>query len=322
MVLLSLVFIGLLLLTFTVVMITTRSSAADRTVKIRVADIQGPARVMFSGHGVAELFKPTQLSEVDWLNRFLQRGDMFRNIKRLAAQAQSSWSVPLVLGISGGCGISGFAISCFLLPEMTAAIAVGATSLSLPFLYLKLLRARRLKRFNQALPDALDLMTRALRAGHSISAAIEIVGLEAAEPVRGEFREVYRQQKFGSPLRDSLRALADRVPSHDLHFAITALLVQKETGGDLVDTLDRTAAVVRDRIRIQGDVQTHTAQGRLTGWILEGLPIVMFFLINAANHNYARLLVEDPVGRKLLYAGAGAMLLGILLIRKIVNIKV
>ena len=139
-------------------------------------------------------------------------------------------------------------------------------------------RANRLKRFNQALPDALDLITRALRAGHSISAAIEIVGQEAVEPVRAEFREVSRRQNFGLPHREALLELASRVPSQDLQFVITAMLVQKETGGNLVDTLERTAAVVRDRMRIQGEVRTYTAQGRMTGYILGALPIIMFFL--------------------------------------------
>jgi tight adherence protein B len=119
-----------------------------------------------------------------------------------------------------------------------------------------------------------------------------------------------------------LLELAARVPSQDLQFVVTAMLVQKETGGNLVETLERTAAVVRDRIRIQGEVRTYTAQGRMTGWILSALPIIMFFLINLANHDYARVLIEDPTGRKLIYAGASGMVLGGIMIRKIVNIKV
>ncbi len=252
----------------------------------------------------------------------LQRWNVFHRLRLLASQAESSWSVPVVLAISAGCGGTGFAISYYYLHELIVAIVVGLAALFLPLAYLNLLRGRRLKRFNQALPDALDLITRALRAGHSISAAIEIVGQEAAEPVRTEFREVYRRQNFGLPHREALLELASRVPSQDLQFVITAMLVQKETGGNLVETLDRTAAVVRDRIRIQGEVRTYTAQGRMTGYILGALPIIMFFLINLANHGYAHVLVEDPTGRKLIYAGAAGMVLGGLMIRKIVNIKV
>jgi tight adherence protein B len=322
MILLGLVFLVVLILTFTVVMILTRPTATDRAIEGRIAGIQAASQGIFLGEGVPEIFKSTQLSEIGWLDVLLQRWNVFHKLRLLASQAESSWSVPVLLAISAGCAGAGFAISYYYLGEWIIASVAGLVSLFLPLVYLNVLRGRRLKRFNQALPDALDLITRALRAGHSISAAIEIVGQEAAEPVRTEFREVYRRQNFGLPHREALLELASRVPSQDLQFVITAMLVQKETGGNLVETLDRTAVVVRDRIRIQGEVRTYTAQGRMTGYILGALPIIMFFLINLANHGYARVLVDDPTGRKLIYAGAAGMVLGGLMIRKIVNVKV
>ncbi len=165
-------------------------------------------------------------------------------------------------------------------------------------------------------------MTRALRAGHSISAAIEIVAEEGTEPLRSEFRQVYKQQNFGLPNREALLQLARRVPSPDLRFVVTAMLVQKETGGNLVDILDRAAFVLRDRLRIQGEVGIYTAQGRLTGWILTLLPFVMFVLINCANPGYTSVLLKDPMGRKLTYIGICMIGIGGVIIRKIVNIKV
>jgi tight adherence protein B len=322
MVLLCVVFILILGLTFSVVMLLTRPSPTDRTIEERVAGIRAASAGIFVGEAVPEILKRTRLSEIGWLDRLLQHWNVSHRIRRLASQAESPWSVPVVLAVVGGCAIAGFAISYYYLADSIASLVVALASGFLPFTYLHMRRAKRMKRFNQALPDALDLITRALRAGHSVSAAIEIVGQEAAEPVRTEFREVYRQQNFGLPHREALLELASRVPSQDLQFVVTAMLVQKETGGNLVDTLDRTAAVVRDRIRIQGEVRTYTAQGRLTGYILGALPIIMFFLINMANHDYARVLVDDPTGRKLIYTGATAMVLGGLVIRKIVNIKV
>ncbi len=322
MVLLCLVFAVVLVLTFTAVMIVTRPSAMDRSIQARMAGIQAVSSNFFGSEGVPDILKSTQLSEIDWLDKLLTNWNVSHKIKVLATQAECSWSVPLIFSISGGCGVVAFAILHYYLSEFMASTIVGIAALSLPFLYLKVRRANRLKRFNLALPDALDLITRALRAGHSISAAIEIVGQEAVEPVRSEFLEVSRQQNFGLPHRESLLELATRVPSQDLQFVVTAMLVQKETGGNLVETLERTAAVVRDRIRIQGEVRTYTAQGRMTGWILSALPIIMFFLINLANHDYARVLIEDPTGRKLIYAGATGMILGGIMIRKIVNIKV
>ncbi len=216
----------------------------------------------------------------------------------------------------------GFLVSYFWFPDLVVCVVLGILFSALPMFVLQFKRARRLRRFNMALPDAIDLVCRALRAGHSLSAAIEIVGQEAAEPVRTEFREVYRQQNFGLPHRDALLQLARRVPSNDLQFVVTAMLVQKETGGNLVDILERTVAVVRDRMRIEGEVRIYTAQGRLTGVILSLLPIIMFFLINMADHTYAKVLLDDPLGRKLIYTGLGLMTVGGLVIRKIVNVKV
>ena len=322
MILLCLVFTMVLVLTFSVVMLLTRPTATDRAIENRIAAIPGALQGVFLGECVPEIFKRTQLSEIDWLDKLLQHWNLSHKIRLLASQGDTSWSVPVVLAISGGCGVAGFAISYYYLPELIASIAAGLVSVFLPFACLHMRRANRLKRFNQALPDALDLITRALRAGHSVSAAIEIVGQEAAEPVRGEFREVYRQQNFGLPHREALLELANRVPSQDLRFVVTAMLVQKETGGNLVEALERTAAVVRDRIRIHGEVRTYTAQGRLTGYILSALPIIMFFLISLANRDYARVLIDDPTGRKLIYAGASGMVLGAWMIRRIVNIKV
>ena len=146
------------------------------------------------------------------------------------------------------------------------------------------------------LADAIELIARALRAGHSMGSAIEIVAEQSAEPLGSEFAIVFQQQKFGIPFRDALLQLGDRVPSKDLHFLITAILVQKETGGDLTEMLDRTTRVIRERIRIEGEIRTYTAQGRLTGWILSCLPIVMLVLINLITPGYSHILFHDPTG--------------------------
>jgi tight adherence protein B len=191
-----------------------------------------------------------------------------------------------------------------------------------PLLVLRFQRVRRLREFNRHLPEAIDLMSRALRAGHSVQAAIEIIGEEAPEPVRTEFREVYRQQNFQLPAREALVQLAQRVPLPELNFVVTAMLLQKETGGNLVEVLDRTTAVIRERLRIQGEIRIYTAQGRMTGWILSLLPVVMFFLISFTNRGYTSVLLEDPTGRKLVLGGLALMAVGGFAIRNIVNVKV
>ena len=317
------VFSCILALTFSVLFFMTRPTAEDRTIEARVSGMQvGTANDIYLGEGLPEFLKHTKLSKINWLDKLLQRWNLAHELQLLLAQAESSWSVPKVLASSAASAALGFAIFYYWLPEAAVSVVIAILFAALPFFLLHAKRARRMRRFDQALPDAIELITRALRAGHSVGASIEIVGEEAPEPVRSEFREVYRQQNFGLPQREALLQLSRRMPTDDLRFVITAMLVQKETGGNLVDILDRTVAVIRERLRIEGEVRIYTAQGRLTGVILALLPLVMFFLINVANHNYARVLLEDPLGRQLIYTGLTAMVLGGLVIRKIVNVKV
>lgn len=316
-------FIFFAVVTFAVVVFFTRPSATARVVERRLAGVRTAGNpVVAGGDGSAEFLKQTILSEIKWLNQVLERWGMAHKISVLLVQAESPWSVSTVLLASGSLGLMGFAIVRFWLADLLPGLIAGALAAALPILVLRAKGARRLRRFNQKLPAALDLMARALRAGHSVGAAIEIVAQEGGEPLRSEFREVYKQQSFGLPQRDALLQLGRRVPSADLQIVITAMLVQKETGGNLVDILERTTAVLRDRMRIQGELRIKTAQGRLTGWILCLLPVVMFVLISLANPGYSDVLVHDPVGRKLTYAGIGMMALGGLMIRKIVRIKV
>jgi tight adherence protein B len=162
----------------------------------------------------------------------------------------------------------------------------------------------------------------ALRAGHSINAAIEMVSREVPDPVGTEFRRTFEEQNFGLPMREAMTNLATRVPLTDVQFVVTAILVQKETGGNLVEILEKTSTVLRERLRLKGQLSIYTAQGRLTGWILAGFPFFLFVGLNIVNPNYGRILLDDPFGRTLIYAGLALMLIGGYIIRKIVNVKV
>jgi tight adherence protein B len=165
-------------------------------------------------------------------------------------------------------------------------------------------------------------MARCLMAGHSMGSSIEMVAEQAPEALASEFVQVFQQQRLGLHFRDALLQLGSRVPSRDLQFLITAILVQKETGGDLTEILARASHVIRERVRIQGEVETRTAQGRLTGWILGLMPLVMLALINIISPGYSDILFHDPLGQDLLYAGAVLILVGAVIIRKIVNVQV
>ncbi|HEY4899513.1 MAG TPA: type II secretion system F family protein [Terriglobales bacterium] len=316
------IFIGLATLTFGVVMLLTRPTKSDRAARVRIAGVQRQSKPTVGGPETQEFLKNTSLSGFARLDRLLQRFRAAHELALLLAQAESTWNVSSVLISSAGLGLMSFAIVRYWIPDLLPSLVAGAAATVIPVLVLRLKRNRRLDKFNRNLPEALDLMSRSLRAGHSVSAAIEIVAEEGTEPLRTEFARVHQQQALGLPNRDALLQLGRRVPSIDLQVLITAMLVQKETGGNLVEILERTAAVLRDRLRIQGDVRIHTAQGRLTGAILCLLPFVLYVLINLANPGYTRVLIEDPVGRKITYAGIGMITIGGLLIRKIVRIKV
>jgi tight adherence protein B len=316
------IFLLVLLLSFAVVMLLTRPSTAERVIEGRITRLRGAGEADLQEDDPEQLIKRTRLGTMPWLDELLQSIRLAQRVQLLIVQAESSWNVGTVLCSSGALAIAGFAVGYYELPNLWyAPLPALAFGLS-PFLYLRWQRARRLRAFNRYLPEAIDLMARALRAGHSVAAAIEIVAEESPEPVRSEFREVYRQQNFGLPARDALMQLGQRIPLAELNFVVTAMLLQKETGGNLVEVLDRTAGVIRERLRIEGEIRIYTAQGRMTGWILSLLPVAMFFLLSLANRAYCRVLVEDPTGRKLVLAGLGLMLIGGLAIRKIVNVRV
>ena len=260
-----------------------------------------------------------------WSDRVGERVKSCRlgeSLERLLVQSGSGFSIGKVLMVSAGLGCGAGAATQWWLGFGMLSLMAAALSGVGPCGYLLVQRSRRVARFNAGLADAIDLMARALRAGHSMASTIEVIAQQSPEPLAGEFARCFQQQKFGIPFRDALLAMGERVPSDDLQFLITAVLVQKETGGDLTDILDRTTAVIRDRVRIQGEVSTKTAQGRLTGWILSGLPIVLLILINIITPGYSHVLFCDPVGQKLLMAGGGLILLGGFIIGKIVDIRV
>jgi tight adherence protein B len=241
---------------------------------------------------------------------------------RLIKQSGRNWSVGAVTASSAiAGGISFWIASLFIdIIAIDAAIAVGVAVA--PYIYLYILREIRFKQFSNLLPEAVDLMSRGLRAGHSISAVLEMVGNEIAEPIGSEFRGLQGEQSLGLPMRDSLRNLVERVPISDLRFLATAILLQKESGGNLAQILDKTSNVLRERARLRGQLAIYTAQGRITGYILGAAPFIMFGIISLVNHNYEKPLFTDPFGIKMLYFGLGMMVIGILAIRKIIDIEV
>jgi tight adherence protein B len=224
------------------------------------------------------------------------------------------WIAVLALGA--------YVFVAFFYNQAIFGIFVGLFAASLPILFVAWKRYRRLAQFEEHFPETLDLIGRAVRAGHAFTTGLEMVSKESAEPVAGEFRATFEEQNFGLPLRDALLNLTERVPLIDVRLFVTALLVQKETGGNLAELLDELARVIRERFKIYRDVRVRTAQGKLTALVLIALPLVMLVVMRILNPSYVAVLFTDPVGPKLLGAAALMQVLGALVIWKIVHIEV
>jgi len=320
--LLTITFLLTLSISFTILMRSMRATASSKSAQVRLTTIRHSIQAQKSGTSGAELEAAGEENFLARLDILLERYPFGKKLKVLLLHADSSMSMGgIVLGSAGaalGCGLLGYFFTHMFLLAAAATVA-GAL---IPYVLLRMKRDRRLKNFNTALPDAIDLMARALRAGHSMNSSIEMIAEQSPEPLASEFVQVFKQQRLGLHFREALMQMGSRIPSKDLQFLITAILVQKETGGDLTETLDRTTHVIRDRIRIQGEVRTHSAQGRMTGWILGLLPVIMLVLLNIASPGYSSVLFHDPTGQKLLYTGGVLIVLGGLVIRKIVDVQV
>jgi tight adherence protein B len=191
-----------------------------------------------------------------------------------------------------------------------------------PYMFLLQKRKRRFRRIAEQLPEAIDLMSSGLRAGQALASAVETVAKEAGDPLASEFRRAAVEQSFGLPFRDAMLNLRSRTPVADLQFLVAAILVQKETGGNLAQILDKTSRMIRERIRVAGEMRIRTAQGRITGWALCLLPFVMFIGMNLLHPGYGRVLFENPLGRKMLTYSAVLMVIGMFVIRRIVHVRV
>jgi tight adherence protein B len=253
------------------------------------------------------------------LAEFLSR---FRQIKQLFVQADTSLTPSKFCLISGFMGFAGavVAVVAGLNAAWTPAFFILAAFL--PLMWLLFRRRRRLKMFGKQLPDALELIARALRAGHSLGAGFNLVAQEMTAPISVEFQRCYEEQNLGISLDEALKGLTERVPNLDLKFFCTALVLQRQTGGDLAEILDKIGNLVRERFRIWGQVQALTGEGRLSGIVLLALPPVLFATVYYLNPDYVMVLFTDPIGKKMLAGGVVMQFLGALVIRKIVNIKV
>jgi len=262
------------------------------------------------------------LSSIPWLNQRLLKFELTPYLRRMMSQADLNWSAGRLLVLCA----AGFVIPTYALLETTGnsllAFASGAVLGLLPFGFVLVKRHRRFSSFEKNLPEALDLMVSGLRAGHSLLAAMALVARECPQPVGGEFKICFEEQNYGLEMKAALESLIVRVPLQDLKITTTAILIQKESGGNLAEVLDKTAYVIRERFRLKRQIMVHTAQGRLTGLILTLLPIVLGVGIYFVDPGMISILWHRDIGIKLMWAAAGLIVLGGFVIWKIVDIDV
>ena len=202
------------------------------------------------------------------------------------------------------------------------ALLAAALAALLPFLYVRRKAARRLRQFEEQFPDCLEFISRSMRAGHAFSVSLDLVHREYSEPLAGEFRRAFEEQNLGQPLEIVLRKLGQRMPSMDVHFFVSAVLMQRRTGGNLAELLDRLAQLIRERFKLRARVRAISAMGIMSGRVLAAIPVAVAALMLIVNRPYVRFFVEDPVGHQLLAGALGLQLVGYLIIRKIVTIEV
>lgn len=308
----------ILILSFGVLIYFLRPSSAEVAVQQHLDGINVGRTTSATGTIVRE----QKFSSNAWLEEVLQDLPGAFSLSRLIKQAGKKWQVGNVLLLSLLLLFVGWGLASLVIQNILLGICVGVVLGLTPYIYLYIVRAVRFRQFGNLLPEAVDLMARGLRAGHAVTAVLEMVGREVAEPVATEFRTLHEEQALGLSMRDAMVNLVDRVPLDDVRFLTTAVLLQKETGGNLAQILDKTAAVMRERARLRGQLRIYTAQGRITGWILCCMPFVMFTVLSLVNKKYESILFTDPTGQHLLYFGLIMMVIGVLVIRKIIDVKV
>ena len=268
------------------------------------------------------ILKPVeQLSGVGQLNTLLgQMGRLTTPLQRDITQAGLNVTVGTIL-LSAGC----LALAVFFVVKMltfSTLLGLGAGVLAsfVPFIYIKQKKSSRLRKFEEQFPEAIDLIGRALRAGHAFTTGLAMAAEEIPKPVGEEFKLLYDRQNFGMPMPEAMKAFAARIPLIDARFFVTAVLTQRETGGNLGEVLDNLASVIRDRFKVKRQIRVHTAHGRITGWILAGMPPALAAAMFVMSPDHIKMLINDPLGVQMIIGALVLQIIGTLTIRKLVDI--
>ena len=269
-----------------------------------------------------DIVRNEQLSAIPWLNEILYSMRRVQPLRKLHRQADCPVPLGVFVLATPLMALTLLVLALSIHQPLVVAFLFAAAFGALPSGYLYWLKNRRMARFERQLPEALELVSRALRAGHAFSVGLKMVGDEAADPVGIEFRRVFEEIAMGGALPQALQNMTDRLDSLDLRFFVTSVLVQRETGGNLAEIIDLLAGMIRRRFELQLKVNALSAEGRFSGIILFGLPIVVGFLLYEMNPEYMGLLITDPIGQNLVMIGSFLMVTGAIVMKRMIAIKV
>ena len=268
------------------------------------------------------ILRDKRMSDITFIDRFLSSLPFARKMELLLYQAGLNWRVGTLILLMVLSGALLFLICATLLHRPLLGLVAGIGAAFIPYMWVKGQKSKRMNQFAEQLPDSLDLMTSALRAGLSFPAALQLVAQESPEPLAQEFAITFDEQNLGLDVKEALVNLTERVDSLDLKFFVTAVIIQRETGGNLAEIMESIARIIRERFRILGDVRSRTAHGRLTGMILSILPVALGALITMLAPNYMLTFFRDPAGQALLIVCVVLQVMGFLWIRRVIAIKV
>ncbi len=291
-------------------------SAEARRVAQRLAALRGELQVEVS------IAREQNLTRLPWFQHLLDRSEAGQQLSRHVKASGMAVSPGELILMSAGLALLGALLPSLLgrPPILGAALALALAIL--PWWRVGSRKAARVERFERQFPEALDLMSRAMRAGHAFPTAVKMIGDELADPLGRDFRILFDEMNYGVPAHEALARLADRVPLPDVSYFVVAVMIQRESGGNLAELLDKISAIVRERLKLLGEVRTLSAEGKLSGQILTALPFGVAFMVNLINPKFMSVLWTDPAGQKLIGVALFMMLLGILWMRKIIRIRV
>ncbi len=314
------VFVVVALGVFVVASLLDERSSKARLLRDRLSTVQKTPEREPSEN--LALLRDEMLSKIPALDNLLRRSARISNLQTLLEQAdvKSRAGNVLLLCVVSGAGLGLLVLLFSGFPQIAWLAAL--MGMFLPYAYANYKRNKRFQKFEELFPEAIDTLARAVRAGHAFTTALELIANEIADPVASEFRKLFEEQKFGLPVRDALVNLTERVPLVDVKFFVTAVMLQRETGGNLAEILDNLSYVIRERFKIMRQVRVHTASGRMTMMLLMGLPPIIIITMQLMNPSFIRPLFDDPIGHILLVVGITLQTVGYFVIRKVIQIQV